>query len=964
MGKTFDQGKDDVARLCNYFQVNQDEFHARNEAQVRQQLINPLFEALGWDVGNAGQVAPQYAEVVTEQSQDDEGPRKSPDYTFRVGTLPKFYVEAKRSSIDLSTDPAPAFQLRRYGWTKGLSPSLLTNFKAFGVYDCTIRPHQSDKASRSRISLYHFHEYVDRWRELWDIFSREAVWSGAFDRYAASKRKRGTSEVDVEFLKEIEGWRDVLARNIALRNKDLSSGDLNAAVQRTIDRIIFLRMAEDRGLELDEQLLKLCERDGVYPRFMRDLCRKADEKYNSGLFHFQKESDVSEDPDRVTPKLTVDDKVFKPILQSLYFAHGSPYHFGILPVEILGTVYERFLGKVIRLTAGHQAKVEEKPEVRKAGGVYYTPDYIVAYIVNHTVAPMIEGRTPSQLAHGKDKSPFRVLDMACGSGSFLLGAYQHLLDYCLRWYFEHKPETFKKAVYEDPRDGHWRLTIAEKKRILTAHVFGVDIDPQAVEVTKLSLLLKVLEGETSQSVSQQQRLFHDRALPNLAANIKCGNSLIGSDYYSGKLNFEIEEIDRVKAFDWKQGFPDAMMAGGFDCVIGNPPYGFHQIHNEMVKPYFRSHYFASAGSFEHYFLFYERSLGLLRKGGMHGFIVPVTWLTIPSAKSLRQFVLNSYALRRVVWLPELVFKNAQVNTLVSIIGKLPAGDTIVEIHEKLGFVDPPAQTRRYEQTRFVDADYYIGIVEQGQETAIIEKVCDCSQPLGTIARPCSGYNPYEVGKGERPGGGSQTKETVETKPYHSETKRGREWRPEIVGRDLQRYAVNVSGRRWIKYGPWLAAPRDPENFRGRRILVQEITGGASRRIIAAFCDQELYHSRDVIPVKLNETPFHPWYLLGILNSRLMSWFHQRRNPKALKQLFPKVLVSDQNAHDRIVKVVDSMLELQKHLVAAKSEAQRATIQQQINATDAEIDRLVYELYGLTAEDITIIEGSQNLVGKT
>ena len=153
---------------------------------------------------------------------------------------------------------------------------------------------------------------------------------------------------------------------------------------------------------------------------MRDLCRQADDKYNSGLFHFQKEDGVADAPDRVTPKLTVDDKAFKPILESLYFAHGSPYHFGVMPVEILGTVYERFLGKVIRLTAGHQAKVEEKPEVRKAGGVYYTPSYIVDYIVKQTVGRQIEGQSPAQLAGGKDKPPFRVLDMACGSGSFLL----------------------------------------------------------------------------------------------------------------------------------------------------------------------------------------------------------------------------------------------------------------------------------------------------------------------------------------------------------------------------------------------------------------------------------------------------------------------------------------------------------------------------------------------------------------
>ena len=212
--------------------------------------------------------------------------------------------------------------------------------------------------------------------------------------------------MDAEFLKEIESWRDSLAHNFALRNKKLSSDDLNKAVQLTIDRIVFLRMAEDRGLEPYYQLLKLCDREHIYSRFMHDLCRSADAKYNSGLFHFQKEAGIADPPDQSTPGLELDDKVIKDILESLYFEHGCPYHFRLLPVEILGTVYERFLGKVIRLTPGHQAKVDEKPEVRKAGGVYYTPAYIVDYIVKHTVGEMVEGKSPSQLAsQGRDRPP-------------------------------------------------------------------------------------------------------------------------------------------------------------------------------------------------------------------------------------------------------------------------------------------------------------------------------------------------------------------------------------------------------------------------------------------------------------------------------------------------------------------------------------------------------------------------------
>ena len=265
MGKTFDQGKNDVAKLCRYFETNRQLFLAPGvkEAHIRQSLIDPFFMALGWDVHNESKTAPQYREVIPEDSLDVEGHQKAPDYAFRVGSQAKFYTEAKKCGININADPGPAYQLRRYGWSAKVVLSLLTDFEELGVYDCTLRPRQSDKASHARVLYFRFEEYPDRWRELWDYFSREAVWSGAFDQYAASKRKRGTSEVDAEFLKEIEGWRDELARNVALRNPVISLDDLNAAILLTIDRIVFLRMAEDRGIEPYEQLLKLCERPDI-----------------------------------------------------------------------------------------------------------------------------------------------------------------------------------------------------------------------------------------------------------------------------------------------------------------------------------------------------------------------------------------------------------------------------------------------------------------------------------------------------------------------------------------------------------------------------------------------------------------------------------------------------------------------------------------------------------------------------
>jgi hypothetical protein len=189
----------------------------------------------------------------------------------------------------------------------------------------------------------------------------------------------------------------------------------------TIDRIIFLRMAEDRGIEEYGRLQELLKSGQTYEQLVRQF-RQADDRYNSGLFHFKREKGRTEDPDDLTLSLDIDDEPLKQIIKHLYYP-DSPYEFSVLPIEILGHVYEQFLGKIIRLTDGHRAVVEEKPEVRKAGGVYYTPTYIVDYIVEHTVGKLLEGKTPRQVAGTAKTPPIRIVDPACGSGSFLIGAY-------------------------------------------------------------------------------------------------------------------------------------------------------------------------------------------------------------------------------------------------------------------------------------------------------------------------------------------------------------------------------------------------------------------------------------------------------------------------------------------------------------------------------------------------------------
>ncbi len=662
-----------IIRLVDTFHRNIDSFKSGNynETQVRREFIDPLFKALGWDIDNERGYAEAYKDVIHEYSQKTRDTVKAPDYYFRIGGTGKFFVEAKKPSVNIEYDIHPAFQLRRYGWSAKLPLSILTDFEEFAVYDCRIPPKKNDKASTARIKFITYDEFIERWDELEEVFSREAVLKGSFDKFADStKKKRGTAEVDEAFLKEMETWRMMLARNIALRNSSLSIRELNFAVQKTIDRIIFLRICEDRGIEDYGELMNLLNGSNIYGR-LKIIFTRADEKYNSGLFHFEDEKGREEPPDELTPNISIDDKVLKEIIKNLYYPE-SPYEFSVLPADILGQVYEQFLGKVIRLTPAHHAVIEDKPEVKKAGGVYYTPTYIVDYIVKNTVGKILEKKTPKQI------TKIRILDPACGSGSFLLGAYQSLLDWHLNYYNKHinekgiKPGSKKSPVYQ-AANGEIKLTTAERKRILLNNLYGVDIDLQAVEVTKLSLLLKVLEGESEETLTNQMRMFRERALPDLANNIKCGNSLIGPDFYDQtEMNFlDEEEKLRINVFDWNAEFKEIMSNGRFDVVIGNPPYlriqGLQEYFDNQII-YHQAKYKSAVKRFDLYLLFIERGFSLLRKDGLLGFICPHKFVNSDFGSGLRDYLIAENAINSMInFGNNLIFSQASTYTCVLIL---------------------------------------------------------------------------------------------------------------------------------------------------------------------------------------------------------------------------------------------------------------------------------------------------------
>jgi len=984
-----------------------------HETQLRREFIDPLFKCLGWDIDNAGGLAEAYKDVIHEDAIKIGGLTKAPDYCFRIGGVRKYFVEAKKPSINLKEDITPAFQLRRYAWSAKLPLSILTDFEEFAVYDCRIKPVKTDKASTARTLYIKSTEYADRWDELASIFSKDAVLKGSFDAYAdTTAAKRGTAEVDDVFLKEIESWRDALARNIALRNPDLSQRELNFAVQRTIDRIIFLRICEDRGIESYGQLQSLQNGREVYAR-LRELYHRADERYNSGLFHFRAEKDVSEPPDELTLGLTVDDTALKGIIKDLYYP-DSPYEFSVLPASILGQVYEQFLGKVIRLTPGHRAVVEEKPEVKKAGGVYYTPSYIVDYIVKHTVGKLIEGKTPRQIAE------LRVLDPACGSGSFLLGAYEYLLSYHRDWYTANDPEKFAKgkqpSIYQGP-GGAWRLTSAEKKRILLNNIYGVDIDRQAVEVTKLSLLLKVLEDENGETLSQQIALFQERALPSLERNIKCGNSLIGPEVFKGQLIPDADEMYRINPFDWQHEFPAVMRDGGFDCVIGNPPYIRIQRMKEwapreveLYKQLFSS---ASAGNYDIYVVFAEKALSLLNPRGRMGFILPNKFLSTDYGLGLRRLIAERHALDAIVDFGHgQVFSNATTYTCLLFL-TAAGGDTA----SYRRVISPPTLSKDSGKPHMVRRDTFTAqpwILGTDAEDLLIKKLERASTPLGRL--------PGRIGRGSSSGADEVFILGVENGccisgdgehldiekdalripihatdfgryafsprdrkaivfPYEVSTEGYKLFaEKEFMGRFPKAYSYLAGRRKQLErrrqFQEWygFSAPRNLDVHASAQLLVPLLAKhGSYCRIVGDAARYCLMASGGFSITVDPACRLAPSYVLGLLNSSLLFWRLRSISnvfrggwitcTKQYVGTLPIRVIdfespTQQLMHNGVIELVEHMLSLHEEMTAAKLADDMTAIQRQIDATDKEIDRLVYELYDLTEEEIRIVEAER------
>jgi type I restriction-modification system DNA methylase subunit len=893
-----EEAKKEISRLVDKYRkvIAEDKLKDYKEESTKTSFILPLFRALGWEVENNDEVHPE-----------EQVSRGRVDYTFKINGVLKFVLEAKplKTSID-RTDWSE--QAIGYAWHKGCTWAMLTNFESLKIFNAEIK---APSPSQSLLKTIECTSFLERFDELW-LLSRESFEQGLLDKEAEKWHKKSKKiPIDKQLLTDFTHFREILSKSILKLNpgKDLSEEDVDETVQRILDRLIFIRNCEDRELE-SKKLLEVAHESSVL-KHLRELFSYYDKTYDSKIFTY----------DAFNPKkvhecdiVKIDDEVMREVITGLYSTKDASvsYDFSAIEADVLGNIYEQYLGHILKKSP-KRAKLKESQAHRKEQGIYYTPTYIVDYIVRNTLGELLDKTSVS------DIPKIKVLDPACGSGSFLIKAFDVICEAYM------KKTKSSKATFE------------QKKSILQNNLYGVDLDPKAVEIAQLNLLLKAAEK--------------GKSLPVLENNIKCGNSLIDD-----------ESVAPGRAFKWEEQFPEIMKRGGFDVVVGNPPYGAEFTIEE--KKFFNKSYQVSEYQLDSYILFLEKCIELLKNKGVVGLIVPNPWLTNIRLKKLRGFILNNCRILNIVYISQKVFKDATVDTANVILQKESDKNLRLATKIKINIAKTKAlsdQEKIIEQSRWASPDSNnFNIFLDDISFTLSTKIKHDSNLLTDLFEVRAGIEPYEVGKGEP----KQTQVMVENKVYNAEKKKDNTYLPYLRGGDIFRYGTKWDSTHWISYGLWLAAPRKAENFEKVKIVLRQ-TGDS----LIAVLDDENYltmKNTHIILPRGKDSDLN--YCLALINSKLMTYYFRTLNPEKgealaevkaeyVKQLPIKKSGAEQQK--RLVILVDKMISLNKRLISLgdKQTDARAKLEAEIKKTDAEIDDLVYKIYDITDKERKIIEES-------
>ena len=626
--------KNNLKSLINRFK-DSDEFYNNpkyNESECRLEFIDEFLKDFGWDVQNSNGKSPNLKEVVVESYEQELG---KPDYTMTFNGLSTFFVEAKKPAVNILENVDCSFQARRYGWSAKHKISVLTNFKDLLIYDCSDMPRSKDSTSKNLIAKYNYLEYLDKYDEIYELISKEVVYNGKFEEKFKSFSSIGQT-IDEMFLKQINDWRVQLGQEL-FNIKGENIEDINIEIQEFINEIVFLRICEDRNLPLYKTLQKSISIDSILQKELKKIIEIADKRYNSGIF---KEQDIINELDK---------NILKNIITDLYYPN-SPYDFTVISSNILGEIYEVFISETLIVKNKEVILQPKKESLNKA--IVTTPYDIVKIMVNESLKDFTYKKSPDEI------KKIRIADIACGSGIFLTEVLDYLINYCQDWYEKNKQYDNLEETYTNT----YKLTFKEKKEILTSCLYGIDVDYQAVEVAKFSLLLKVLENETEKTVITEKPV-----LPSLDSNIINGNSLIDLEMIK---DATADELISIKPFS----FNSINDGNKFDLIIGNPPYvkteDMIKLQDKKEIQAYKSKYYVAYKQFDKYFLFIQRALDLVKDSGEVCYIVPNKFINNVSGEKIRELISeNKYLKMFIDFNYQQIFKDKTIYSSIILLNK-------------------------------------------------------------------------------------------------------------------------------------------------------------------------------------------------------------------------------------------------------------------------------------------------------
>ncbi|MBU1197035.1 N-6 DNA methylase [Candidatus Micrarchaeota archaeon] len=948
----YENAKKEVQILVEKFnQVNSSgKLKGYNEENTKKDFITPLFRALGWDVENR-----HSPDEVTNEDRVSKG---RVDYSFRMNGIPKFFLEAKaiNKGIDEAKDAAQAIS---YAFHKNTTWAVLTNFESLAIYNAEVK---EKTISDARFIILNYNQYLEEFPKLW-LLSKQGFLEELLDKSAESwGKKLKKTKVGDQLLSELMYYRELLSKNIVKNNpkKNLSQEEVDEAVQRIIDRLIFIRTTEDRNIEpptLAPLVREYADRKrGQLTHALNEVYLRFDKTYNSKLFTFNP-ADLTQR--HLCETLEIDNETLISVLEGLYQSLDGliNFDFSAIDADVLGNIYEQYLSHILRKT-DKRAKVESKEAHRKEQGIYYTPTYIVDYIVRNTLGELLKSKKPAEV------DEIKVLDMACGSGSFLLKAFDVLDDY-----YRTHDKNYAQSTLDMESDV---AKITRKTKILRNNIHGVDLDPKAVEIAQLNLLLKAAETR--------------HLLPDLRDNVKCGNSLVDQSF-----------AEDTRAFDWKNEFQDIVQNGGFDVIIGNPPY-VRQEEFLPIKPFLQQNYEVFAGTADLFVYFFERELKLLKNGGYFGMIVSNKWLKAGYGLNLRKFLSKFYIEQFIDFGDLKVFQDATTYPCIIIVRKL------TKPNSKIRICQPKTLTfdslERYIQKNSFTVDQRVLDVtswnfQNKASSNFTEKIKRASTPL-------KDYVGENIFRGVLTGLNAafvideQTRNRLIREDSNSE----KILPPFLTGNEVRRYSIASKGkyliftRRGIDIDEYPAIKRYLEKFKVELTPKKNTTQTVGRKpgdykwyeiqdTIAYYKEFEkpklIYgkittHPRfsiDRTGYIINDSnfffPIIDFKLLAILNSKL-GWFlisntctEIQGGYQLIWKYFGNVPIAKAKSPE-LERLAEKMLSLNERLLdfEGKSTDESARLEKEIADTDRKIDSLVYDLYGLTEEERKIVEES---VGK-